>query len=331
MHDGLDLVRGRCGVIGAGAMGLSLAAALGASGPVTLVCREPALAERIRSHGATVRGLGRAHASPDVVASISCLADHGPVHAVFVATKTSALDRVAGELRPVLAEIGPDGATPFVVSFQNGIETGRQLIELLGEPRVLRMVLNYGARIAPDGAVEVTMSRPPHRIGRLDPAHASACRDLAARMGAGGLEAVDVEDIEPFVWAKGLINAAVNPVAALTDNSVGETLDSPARSIVESLLDEGLAVASADGIDLGPDPRDRLWSLIESARPHTPSMVQDIREGRASEVGQLNRQVIAHGERTGVPTPTHRVVTALIDAFDWRVFSRESARGPAPA
>jgi 2-dehydropantoate 2-reductase len=328
LDERLDLLHGRFGVIGAGAMGLSLAAALGASGSVTLVCREPALAGRIRADGARVRGLGSAHANPDVVPSISRLADHGPVHAVFVATKTSAIEQVASELRPVLFEIGPGGIIPFIVSFQNGIETGRQLMERLGEPRVLRMVLNYGARIAPDGAVEVAMTRPPHRIGRLDPAHAHACRALATRMSAGGLEAVDVEDIEPFVWTKGLINAAVNPVAALTDNSVGETLDSPARSIVESLLDEGLAVARADGIDLGPGARERLWSMIESARPHTPSMVEDIREGRTSEVGQLNRQVIAHGERTGVPTPTHRVVTALIDAFDWRVFRRRTAQRP---
>ncbi len=326
MPERIDLLHGRCGVIGAGAMGLSLTAALGESGPVTLVCRDQSLSERIGVHGATVRGLGNARATPDVVSAISRLADHGPVHAIFVATKTSALDRVASELRPVLAGMGPAGATPFVVSFQNGIETGRQLIELLSVPRVLRMVLNYGARIASDDAIEVTMTRPPHLIGRLDRDHAQACRDLAGRMSAGGLEAVDVEDIEPFVWAKGIVNAAMNPVAALTDNSVGETLDSPARSVVESLLDEGLAVASADRIDLGVGARKRLWSMIESARPHTPSMVQDIREGRTSEVGQLNRQVVAHGERTGVATPTHRVVTALIDAFDWRVFRRETAQ-----
>ncbi len=331
MDERLDLLRGRFGVIGAGAMGLSLAAALGASGPVTLVCRDPALAERIRAHGARVRGLGSAHANPDIVPSISRLADHGPVHALFVATKTSAIEQVASELGPVLCHIGPVGATPFIVSFQNGIETGRQLMERLGEPRVLRMVLNYGARIASDGAVEVAMTRPPHRIGRLDPAHAHACRALATRMSAGGLEAVEVEDIEPFVWTKGLINAAVNPVAALTDNSVGETLDSPARSIVESLLDEGLHVARVDGIDLGGDARERLWAMIESARPHTPSMVEDIREGRTSEVGQLNRQVIGHGDRAGVATPTHRVVTALIDAFDWRVFRRKPAQRPALA
>lgn len=329
MDEQPNLKHGRVGVIGAGAMGLSLAAALGASGPVTLVCRDPVLADRIRRQGATVRGLGSAHADPDIVPSIARLADCGPVHAVFVATKTSAIAQVAGELRPVLHRLGPEGATPFVVSFQNGIESGRQLMEHLGDPRVLRMVLNYGARIAPDGAVEVTMTRPPHRIGRLDPAHAPACRALAARMSAGGLDAQDVDNIEPFVWTKGLINASVNPVAALTDNSVGETLDSPARGVVESLLDEGLGVAQAEGIDLGDDARDRLWAMIESARAHTPSMVEDIREGRPSEVGQLNRQVTTHAERVGVATPTHRVVTALIDAFDWRVFRRGDAASTA--
>lgn len=326
MAEELDLVHGRIGVIGAGAMGLSLAAALGAGGPVTLVCRNPALAERLQRDGVTVRGLGDGHAMPDLVPTISQLASHGPLSAVFVATKTSAIAQVARELRPALHGLGPGEATPFVVSFQNGIETGRQVLEQLGNPRVLRMVLNYGARIAPSGMVEVMMTRPPHKIGRLDPAHANACRLLASRMSAGGLDAIDVDDIEPYVWTKGLINAAVNPVAALTDNSVAETLDSPARLIVESLLDEGIAVAHADGIDLGPNPQDDLWSMIESARPHTPSMVDDIRAGRTSEVGQLNRQVVAHGERTRVPTPTHRVVTALIDAFDWRVFIRQSSK-----
>jgi ketopantoate reductase len=51
-------------------------------------------------------------------------------------------------------------------------------------------------------------------------------------------------------------------------------------------------------------------------------MVGDIRGGRPSEVGQLNRQIIAHAGRVGVPVPSHEVITALIDSFDWRVFRR---------
>lgn len=314
---------GRIGVIGAGAMGVSLAAALGQRAPVTIVCRNRDRASLLERDGAIVRG--KATARVDVVSSIADLARFGGISAVFVATKTTAIDQVAADLRPLMATLGDQPQAPLVVSFQNGIEPGRQLIEELNDPRVLRMVLNYGARLAPDGAVDITLSRPPHAIGCLDPAYMPACHDLAEMLTAGGLEAKAVDDIEPLVWIKGIANAAMNPVAALTDASVGEALDSPARTIVARLLEEGVAVAAAEGIDLGHDPLARLWSMLDTARPHTPSMVEDIRAGRPSEVGQLNRQIIAHATRLGKAAPTHELVSALIDAFDWRVFRRSQS------
>lgn len=314
----------RVGVIGAGAMGVGLAAMLGSETPVTIVARNPRAAESIRRNGAVVTGGVGASSRPRVVASIAELGDAGPLSAIFVATKTTAIDAVARELAPVLDALGDGPPSPFVVSFQNGIEPGRHLIERLRDPRVLRMVLNYGARTEPDGRVRIVHQHPPHSIGCLRPEYLPVCRKLAALLSDCGLQTETTEDIEPLVWRKGLINAAVNPVAALTDASVGEVLDSPARAIVEKLLAEGLAVAGAEGIELGPDAEASLWRAIEAARAHTPSMVEDIRQGRESEVGQLNRQVIAHAKRVGVQTPSHETVAALIDAFDWRVFQRSS-------
>ena len=314
----------RVGVIGAGAMGLSLAAVLGTQVPVVVVCRNAQRAERLRHEGATVCGRIVAHSRPAVVENAADLVRGGGVSAIFVATKTTAIDAVAAELAPLITSLGDQPSAPFLVSFQNGIEPGRQLIASLKDPRVLRMVLDYGARLRDDGVVEVLASNPPHLLGCLDPAYAGVCSILAGALSAGGLHTQTVADIEPHVWRKGIVNAAMNPVAALTDASVGEVLDSPARDIVERLVNEGMEVALAEGIDLGADARARIWRIIEGARPHTPSMVQDIRAGRQSEVGQLNRQVIAHAKRLGVLAPTHEMITALIAAFDWRVFCRSS-------
>lgn len=313
------------GIIGAGVMGLSLAALLGQTVPVVLVCRDPERAAMLFRQGAIVRGGLEASSHPIVVRHIGDLARVGGVSAVFVATKTTAIDAVADELGPLMNGLGDQPQAPFVVSFQNGIEPGRQMIERLGDPRVLRMVLNYGARLAADGAVEVTLSRPPHHIGCLDPAYWDVCRALADTLSASGLETSASRDIEPDVWMKGIVNASAGAVAALTDASVGETLDSPAGRIVGRLLEEGVAVARAEGIDLGERPLDLMWAMLDTARPHTPSMVEDIRAGRPSEVGQLNRQIIEHARRTDTPVPTHELITSLIDAFDWRVFQRGEA------
>jgi len=289
--------RPRIGVIGAGAMGLSLAAMLGRGAEVTIVVRDPAKAQRITTAGVAVDGLMHAVADPTVVPSIAALADAMPATAIFVATKTTAIRSVAEELGPVLDALPADDH-PFV--------------------------LNYGATQTDDNAASVMMNGPPHFIGGPDATHTRFAAHLAALLTACGLPTVAVNDIEPFVWTKGVLNAAMNPVAALTDSAVGEVLDSPGRAIVAGLIDEGLRVAHAMGIDLGPGIADRMWTILDKARPHTPSMVGDIRGGRPSEVGQLNRQIIEHARRTGVPVPSHEVIAALIDAFDWRIFRRET-------
>lgn len=317
------------GVIGAGAMGMSLAAMLGRRFPVTIVVRHPLQARRIESDGVRVVGLMHAQARPRVVRRISDLTQAAPLHAVFVATKTTSIDEVAHELRPILPSLAGQDCQPMVVSFQNGIEPGRTLLHLLGQARVLRMVLNYGATRTGHNEANVMLSSPPHSIGGPDATFARDAQTLAAALSSCGLETIPVENIEPYVWSKGILNAAMNPVAALTDGSVGEVLDSPARSIVARLMHEGLAVASAEGIDLGPDIERRMWAVLDAARPHTPSMVGDIRSGQPSEIGQLNRQIIDHGARVGVPVPTHELIASLIDAFDWRVFHRPDSQ-PTP-
>ncbi|MCA9307762.1 MAG: hypothetical protein KDA16_14630, partial [Phycisphaerales bacterium] len=103
---------------------------------------------------------------------------------------------------------------------------------------------------------------------------------------------------------------------------IGEVLDSPSRVIVDKLMREGMAVATAEGIALPEGYASGVTRLLDRARGHVPSMVEDIRSGRESEIGQLNRQIIDHGRRAGVPTPTHDTIDALIETFDWKVYHR---------
>ena len=312
----------RIGIIGAGAMGTSLASVLSNGAEVVMVIRDGERAKQVSTHGVLLRGLAQAASRPHIVSSIAGLRSSGPFDAVFVACKTTAIDEVSAELGPILGQIGGVGGSPFVISFQNGIEPGRRLMARLGHAGVLRMVLNYGARMAPDGSVELLCTHPPHAVGSLDPAFHPVCVTLAALLTRCGMDTVAVDDIEPLVWFKGIMNAAMNPVAALTDNSVGEVLDSPARQIVERLIDEGLRVAAAEGIDLGANARERMWVALDAARSHTPSMVEDIRKGRPSEVGQLNTQIVEHAAHIGIDARDHQLISMLIDAFDWRVFQR---------
>lgn len=318
----------RFGVIGAGAMGTSLAAMAGTRAPVAIVCRNADRAAQLFRHGARSVGLIEASSRPIVVSRIADLAAIGGVSAIFVATKTTAIPGVAAELRPLLAGLADQPGLPFVVSYQNGIDPGRQLMELLGTPRVLRMVLNFGAVLDPEtGASRVTLSAPPHAIGSVEPAYRVVCEKIASVLSAGGLRTSYEERIEREAWVKGITNAAVNPVAALVNSSIGQVMDSPARAIVEALLAEGMAVACAEGLDLGAEFKAWADRVLAMAAGHVPSMVEDIRAGRPSEIGQLNRQVMSHGRRLGIETPTHDIIDALIETFDWKVYARRGEAG----
>ena len=92
-------------------------------------------------------------------------------------------------------------------------------------------------------------------------------------------------------WRKVIFNAATNPLGALTGLTHGRVCERPdLRRLASRLVDEGKAVASAQGIELDADPEE----LIDyAARPdvaydHKASMLQDVEARRQTEVDYLN-------------------------------------------
>lgn len=308
---------GRIAVIGAGAMGASLAAITAAAVPTVLVARRAEVADRVRRGGIVLEGGLDGRGRPDVVPSIDDLADIHPIDLVFVATKTTAIPEVCDAMRPHLREL------PYLVSYQNGIEPGRTIIRLLGSRQVVRMVLNYGAAILPAAEeaglrVRVAFHDPPHFVGGEPETHAFAAF-LATALTRMGLPTEFAPDVDREVWRKGLLNAATNPVAALVRAPIGELLRSPARPLIERLLAEGIAVARAAGIDVGERYADEAHGFLERATAHLPSMAEDVMSGRPTEITQLNEQISERGRALGVATPTHDTILELVHTFDWKV------------
>lgn len=321
MIEQADTGRGRIGIIGAGAMGSSLAAIAGRIAPTVMVVRNPGRAATIFEHGIVVEGKLRALSRPIIVGRVADLVDIGGVGVIFIATKTTAIASVCAELKPVLHQLGHEGRPVHLVSYQNGIDPGREIMRLLEWSGVVRMVLNYGATLDEEtGITHVHMHEPPHVIGCVEPPLIEMCKWLAARLTEAEFPTEYVADIETPVWLKAILNAAMSPVAALVDSSIGEVRNSPAMPVVRRLLEEAIAVGCAHGISIPAQFTEQAEGIFQRGGEHVPSMVEDIRRGRESEVGQLNRQIVEHARTLGVPVPTHETIDSLIEAFDWRVY-----------
>jgi 2-dehydropantoate 2-reductase len=152
--------------------------------------------------------------------------------------------------------------------------------------------------------------------GRTPPAEVERLADACTR---AGMPTHAVEDARGPQWRKVIFNAASNPIGALTGLTHGRVCERPdLRALVSGLVDEGKAVAAAQGIVLDADPE----ALIDhAARPdvayeHRASMLQDVEARRPTEIDYLNGGIVRFGREHGVPTPLNEAIWALVKGVE---------------
>src|SRR4029077_4851211 len=106
---------------------------------------------------------------------------------------------------------------------------------------------------------------------------------------------------------------------ALTGLTHGRVCERPdLRALVTGLVDEGKAVAAAQGVELDADPQE---TICPAARPevaygHKASMLQDVEARRQTEVDYLNGGIVRFGEEHGIPTPLNRAIWSLVKGLE---------------
>jgi 2-dehydropantoate 2-reductase len=116
------------------------------------------------------------------------------------------------------------------------------------------------------------------------------------------------------VWEKVAFNAALNTLSAVTGMTVGQIGEDPhARNIVRSVLDECMAVAQQQGINLS---RQRIESTLANAfahhTHHKTSMLLDREAGRPTEVDTIGGAVVRLGREHGIDTPVLETLCELV-------------------
>jgi 2-dehydropantoate 2-reductase len=151
------------------------------------------------------------------------------------------------------------------------------------------------------------------------PASMEQVEQLADACTRGGMPASSVADARPAQWRKVIFNASTNPIGALTGLTHGRVCERPdLRALVTGLVDEGKAVASAQGITLDADPEDLIDHAAkpEIAYNHKASMLQDVEARRQTEIDFLNGGIARFGREIGVATPLNDTITSLIKGVE---------------
>jgi len=296
--------------VGCGAVGSLFAATLAQLGDVEVWVYDldRAHVEAITANGLRLTGAG------DVVGSVRATAEPSELPACdfgIVATKAMHTDGAVA----ATAHAFSDGA---VASVQNGVGNEEAIARHVS--RVIRGTTFPAGKILSPGVVQWDV-KGDTTLGPFEPrpAPADEIERLADACTRGGMPTHAVADARPAQWRKVVFNAATNPVGALTGLTHGRVCERPdLRALVSALVDEGRAVASAQGITLDADPEE----LIDhAARPdvaydHKASMLQDVEARRRTEIDYLNGGIARFGRELGVPTPLNDALTALVKALE---------------
>ncbi|MEJ8569762.1 ketopantoate reductase family protein [Elongatibacter sediminis] len=308
-------------VVGAGAIGSLFAGHLGTVAESTVLVRRSEHADALNAEGLKVSG--KSDLQTKIIASTDP-ADLGEVDLVIIATKATAVEPSARTLQ---------GHFPnaTIMTVQNGLGC-EDVVSGFGDWPILSSVTFMSGVRHSDTHVEYELDTEtwlgPWAGGSSNYEQAQAVEKLIAD---SGLRARAFPDLRPAQWSKLIFNAVVNSVAALSDlphvKAFAEQDElTDLGHLVHAAMDEGKRVAAASGVDLYEDP----WEMNVEATSHgqtgnddyahAPSMLEDVRAKRATEVDWITGAIVREAARVGVPAPINETLYRLVKAREasWR-------------
>ena len=297
-------------IVGCGAVGSLFAANLAQLDDVEVWAYDAAQAhvDAINEHGLRLSGAG------DVIGRLRATADAQELPACdfgIVATK-------AMHTEAAIQATAHAFANGCVATVQNGL--GNEEVLAAHVARVIRGTTFPAGKVVAPGHVQWDVQGDT-TLGPFEPQPAPAAEiaRLADACTRGGMPTHAVADARGPQWRKVIFNASTNPVGALTGLAHGRVCERPdLRALVSGLVDEGKAVAAAQGIELDADPE----ALIDhAAKPevayhHKASMLQDVEARRPTEIDYLNGGIVRFGREHGVPTPLNHAIWALVKGVE---------------
>lgn len=294
-------------VVGAGGLGGLLAALLDRAGASVGVVARGAHGEAVRNEGLVVVEGDREQRYRMPVWTDLNEAARESHDLVLVTVKTHALDPLARGL----VRLGADGST--ILPLMNGVDAAERIVAFGVRPDRVVSGAAYltGFRTAP-GRVVRQGAHGRLAVGAPRPEAHAALLNVEGVFRPTELDVEVAPDIHATLWAKLAVVSSLTALCVPGLRTLGAVRALPeGRALQTGAIAEVLAVARGRGIRL-PDPTAARTGQTLDRFPEdfVPSVVHDLRHGRASELDDLCGLVVREGARLGVAVPLHASVVA---------------------
>jgi 2-dehydropantoate 2-reductase len=319
----------RFAVLGAGAIGAYVGAALSRGGSeVTLIARGAHLQAMATGGVRVLSPRGDFIAHPEVTGEIDAVGD---ADVVFVALKAYSLTEIAPRLGRLLAPgavaIWAQNGIPwwYFQSLQapagltglRSVDPGGVIARSIGPEHNVGCVVYCSTEIMEPGVIR-HVEGTRFTLGEPDGSDSERCRQISAAFAAGGLRAPVEARLRDQIWLKLIGNVAFNPITALTGATLGELGTLPEmRDLLRAIFTECAAVAAQLKITF-PVSLDRRLEAGLAVGDHKTSMLQDLEAGKRLELDCMTGAIVELAEYLDVDVAHVRTVHACAKQLDLR-------------
>lgn len=311
-------------ILGAGAIGCTLAARLILSGcdSVSLIARGENF-QVLSKQGIYLKDLtGEYHVQPYQVVEDLTQLDKQDI--VFIATKSNALPQIVQSLQHVLH------AESLVIPLMNGIpfwyfyqqeaqqdipvvkclDADQQLIQQFPLVHLIGAVVFITAELKSYGKVE---SNNPYLLILGEPTHQITSRLTAVKkiFVDTEIELRITEHIRDQIWTKVIANLSSNPLSVVAGATLKDIYSHPyLREITLQITQEVRQVAASYGARISIDPMTFLQLGADMGEIHT-SMWYDYQKKQPLEMAGIAEAVLELAERFNCPMPVTKHICNL--------------------
>ena len=238
----------------------------------------------------------------------------GKYDVIFVATKSMQLRPMLDSVKHLFHE------DTKIVCILNGLGHVETLKDYVKEENILIGVTVWTSGLGGPGILEA------HGTGKIELKQVKEINldrtlSLVERFNEAGLNIKYSADTYQSIWHKAGLNCVLNSFCTLIDCNINQygSYDKNLE-LTRAVLNEVTAVGRAEGIDVKQEVIEKnienLFSL-ETGGAHYPSLYQDMKNGRLTEIDYLNGEVSRLGKTHNIPTPVCDVITLMIHSKEF--------------
>ncbi len=218
---------------------------------------------------------------------------------IIIAVKDTGLAQAIQDIRNQV------GTQTLILCVMNGVDSEEEIAKVYGWERILYSYMRVSC-VMKDGIANYDPNFGMVHFGEAkNDVLSERVEKIKELFDLSGIKYHIDEDMIRGLWFKYMCNIGENMTCALLGVPFGAYRESEhANEIRRSMMREVILIANKLGISLGQEDIDRQETTIKRLPPaNKPSTLQDLENGRKTEVEMFSGRIVKLGKELGIETP----------------------------